>query len=382
MIYKDFQGLRLPALGMGAMRLPVIGGDDAKIDEAAAAEIVAYAMANGVNYFDTGWFYHGWTSETVLGRILDHYSRDSYYLTTKFPGNTLDNLNKVEEIFQRQLEKTGKDYFDFYLLHNVYELNAEAYLDPKYGLLDFLLRQKEAGRIRHLGFSTHGSPETIARFLDGCGQHMEFGQIQLNWLDWSLQNAEAKVKLLRERGLPIWVMEPLRGGKLLQLPERDVEKLRALRPEESLPGWGFRFLQSIPGITMVLSGFSTLAQAQENIRTFSEEKPLSPAEWEAILSIAGSLRERALVPCTACRYCTAHCPQGLDIPRLLELYNDKLLGGVFAAMGLRAIPESHHPKACIGCQACESFCPQQIPIAEAMSKFAQLKILDVTKKQK
>ena len=212
MVYREFQDLQLSALGMGAMRLPVIDGNDAQIDKEATAEMVAYAMKHGINYYDTAWGYHAGNSETVMGEALSRYPRESFYLATKFPGYDLSNMDKVESIFEAQLEKCGVDYFDFYLFHNVCEMNIDAYLDEKYGIFDYLMEQKKKGRIRHLGFSAHGSYDIMKRFLDAYGKHMEFCQIQLNYLDWSFQNARAKVDLLKEHHIPVWVMEPLRGG--------------------------------------------------------------------------------------------------------------------------------------------------------------------------
>ena len=212
MLYHEFQGLELSALGMGAMRLPVIDGDDARVDENAVKEMVAYAIEHGVNYFDTAWGYHNGQSELALGRALAAYPRDSFYLADKFPGYDLSNMDKVEEIFEAQLEKCGVDYFDFYLFHNVCELNIDAYLDRSHRIYAYLTEQKKNGRIRHLGFSAHGSCEVIRRFLDAYGDAMEFAQIQLNYLDWDSQGAKDKVELLTAHGLPVWVMEPLRGG--------------------------------------------------------------------------------------------------------------------------------------------------------------------------
>ena len=262
MIYRDFQDLKLSALGMGAMRLPVMAGDDSAIDEAATAEMVAYAMERGINYFDTAWGYHGGHSEEVMGRVLSRYPRESFYLATKFPGYDLSNMDQVEAIFEKQLKKCGVEYFDFYLFHNVCEMNIDAYLDEKYGIYPYLMKQKKAGRIRHLGFSAHGSYEVMKRFLEAYGSEMEFCQIQLNYLDWSFQGAEAKVELLRSYDIPVWVMEPLRGGRLAALPEETMEKLRTFRPEEKAPAWAFRFLQSVPGVTMILSGMSDFQQLQ------------------------------------------------------------------------------------------------------------------------
>ena len=373
MIYKNFQNHKLSAIGLGAMRLPVIGGDDSKIDETAAEKMVDYAMEHGINYYDTAWGYHGGQSELVIGRALKRYPRESYYLATKFPGYDLSNMDKVEEIFEKQLKKCGVEYFDFYLFHNVCEMNIDAYLDDKYGIYRYLMKQKRTGRIRHLGFSAHGSYDVMKRFLEAYGEGMEFCQIQLNYLDWNFQDAKGKLELLAEHQLPVWVMEPLRGGKLAELSEEDAELLKNLRPDESVPAWAFRFLQSIPGVTMVLSGMSNSEQLRENIQTFEEEKPLNSKEMEKLLKIANNMVEKIALPCTACRYCVSHCPQGLDIPALLALYNEHCVtdGGFIAPMALSAIQEEKRPGACIGCRSCEAVCPQQIKVSEAMADFVR-----------
>ena len=373
MIYKQFQDLQLSALGMGAMRLPVIGGDDAKIDQLAVDRMVDVAMERGINYYDTAWGYHSGSSEIAIGRSLGRYPRERWYLATKFPGYDLSNMDQVKTVFERQLEKCGVDYFDFYLFHNVCEMNIEAYLDPKYGIFDYLTEQKRSGRIRHLGFSAHGSREVIERFLEAYGKGMEFCQLQMNYLDWSFQDVKNKAALLAEYQIPIWVMEPLRGGKLASLAEEDAAKLKALRPDETIPAWAFRFLQSIPGVTVTLSGMSNMQQLEENLSTFEAEHPLNQQEMETLLGIADSMVQKTSVPCTACRYCTSHCPQSLDIPMLLELYNEHCFtgGGFIAPMALMAVPKEKHPAACIGCRSCEAVCPQQIRISEALADFAQ-----------
>jgi predicted aldo/keto reductase-like oxidoreductase len=373
MIYKDFKGLKLSALGMGTMRLPVFDGDDAAIDEAAVVDMISYAMAHGVNYYDTAWGYHDGNSEIVTGKVLSAYPRDSFYLASKFPGYDLTNMDKVAEIFEKQLEKCCVSYFDFYLFHNVCEMNIDAYLDQKYGIYEYLMAQKEKGRIRHLGFSAHGSYAVMKRFLEAYGPQMEFCQIQLNYLDWAFQDAKAKVELLAEYDIPIWVMEPLRGGKLAKLSEADTATLRALRPDEDIPAWAFRFLQTVPNVTVILSGMSNSAQLQDNIRTFETERPLTDTEMHTLLGIADGMVKQIALPCTGCRYCTSHCPQGLDIPVLLELYNEHCFtgGGFLAPMALMAVPEERQPSACIGCKSCEAVCPQQIKISEAMADFTK-----------
>ncbi len=373
MIYRTFQDLKLSALGMGAMRLPVADGDDAVIDEAAAARMVDYAMAHGVNYYDTAWGYHDGNSELVMGRALARHPRDRFYLADKFPGYALANMDKVEEIFEAQLKKCGVEYFDFYLFHNVCEMNIDAYLDPKYGIYDYLMAQKKNGRIRHLGFSAHGSCEVMKRFLDAYGKDMEFCQIQLNYVDWTFQKAREKVELLDSWKIPAWVMEPLRGGSLAKLTDDEAARLRALRPEESVPPWAFRFLQSLPQVVVTLSGMSNEAQMAENIATFADDKPLSPAEMDTLLAVAAEKVRKIALPCTACHYCVSHCPQGLDIPNLLSLYNEHCFtgGGFLAPMALAAVPEDKQPTACVGCRSCEAVCPQQIKISEAMADFAR-----------
>lgn len=376
MIYKTFQNEKLSLLGMGAMRLPVIDGNDAVIDERTAQRMVDEAVSGGVNYFDTAWGYHDGQSELFMGKALKKYPRDSFYLATKFPGYDLSNFGKHEEIFAEQLKKCQVDYFDFYLCHNVCEMNIDAYLnEEKYHTVSFLKQQKAAGKIRHLGFSAHGSYETVKRFLEAYGADMEFCQLQINWLDWEFQNAKAKVELLKEYKIPVWVMEPLRGGKLANLSDAYAQKLRALRPEEEIPAWSFRFLQSIPEVTMVLSGMSNEAQMLDNIKTFAESKPLNAEEQEALLEIAKEMTSQTSVPCTACRYCTTHCPQGLNIPYLLELYNEHTFTKDFAfiaPMALQALPEDKRPSACLGCRSCERVCPQQIKISEILADFASM----------
>ena len=373
MIYRNFQDLKLSALGMGAMRLPVIDGDDARVDEAKTEEMIDYAMSQGINYYDTAWGYHNGNSELTVGRALQKYPRDSFFLADKFPGYDLSNMDKVEEIFEEQLKKCQVEYFDFYLFHNVCEMNIVAYLDPKYGIYDYLIAQKKAGRIRHLGFSAHGSYDVVKRFLDAYGRDMEFCQLQLNYLDWKFQGGKEKVELLKEWNIPVWVMEPLRGGRLAVLAEKDEAALKELRPDEKIPAWAFRFLQSVPSVTMVLSGMSSMEQLQENIRTYSEDKPLNEKEMETLLAIADGMLEKKILPCTACHYCVSHCPQELDIPELLALYNEHCFteGGFIAPMALSSYPKEKLPSACIGCGSCQAVCPQQIDIPEAMSDFAQ-----------
>ena len=373
MIYKEFKGLEISTLGMGCMRLPVIDGKDADIDEKQTFEMVDLAFSKGINYFDTAWGYHAGNSEKVLGKALSRYPRESFFLADKFPGYDLSNMPKVEEIFEKQLEKCGVSYFDFYFFHNVSELNIDAYLDPAFGIFDHLMKQKENGRIRHLGFSAHGGVDVIRRFLEAYGSSMEFCMIQLNWIDEIFQNAADKLDLLKEYGIPVWVMEPLRGGSLVRLSPEDEEKLRQLRPDESVKEWAFRYIQSIPEVVVTLSGMSSVDQMKENIAIFEEDRPLSAKELETLRVIAEEMIRGKILPCTACRYCTSYCPKGLDIPKLLALYNENKFtgGGFLAPLGITALPEDKRPQACIGCRKCEKVCPQTIMISEIMKDMAE-----------
>ncbi len=373
MIYRDFRDKKLSFLGMGCMRLPGGGYGNAFIDVEATEKMIAYAMEKGVNYFDTAWGYHAGESEKVIGKILNKYPRESYYIATKFPGYDLSNMDKVEEIFEEQLRKTGMEYFDFYMFHNVCEVNIDGYLNPEYGIFDYLLKQKKNGRIRHLGFSAHGDLNVMKRFLNEYGKNMEFCQIQLNWLDWSFQDAKGKMELLKEWNIPAWVMEPLRGGKLASLKKEFEAQLKALRPDEKIPAWSFRFLQGLEDVKMVLSGMSNFEQMADNIRTFEEIKPLNVAEEKALFEIADEMLKVKTLPCTACNYCTTHCPQELDIPKMISLYNEHCFsgGGFIPTMAVSALSEEKRPDACIGCQSCEAVCPQQIKISEMMSDFIE-----------
>ena len=368
MIYNDFKGKKLSALGMGCMRFPCIDGDNKQIDVDSTREMFAYAIENGINYFDTAWGYHHGQSEPVVGELLSAYPRESFYLASKFPGYDLNNMDKVEEIFERQLERCRVDYFDFYLFHCLSEKNIDAYLDEKFGIYDYLMKQKAAGRIKHLGFSAHASLHTMKRFLEAYGKDMEFCQLQINWLDWDFQNAKAKIELAASYGIPVWVMEPVRGGSLVKLDAEHEVRLKALRPDATIAEWAFRFLQSIDGMVVTLSGMSNFQQLKENIQTYTEAKPLSDTEMAALLEIAAEKIRKTAVPCTTCRYCTEHCPQNIEIPRIIEIYNGKMAeGDAINAESFKEVGEGRRPADCLGCRACEEVCPQGILISELMA---------------
>lgn len=389
MIRNDFLGDDVSRLGFGAMRLPVIDGDQANIDQAQLDAMIDAALAAGVNYFDTAYPYHGNLSEVALGRSLARHPRESFFLATKYPGHQIADSYDPAAIFEEQLEKCGVTHFDFYLLHNVYENSIDVYTDEGWGILDYFIEQKRLGRIRHLGFSSHGRPDNLAAFLDhGAQKHaalrerdpataalfagdnvLEFCQIQLNYLDWTLQRAAEKCALLEEAKLPLVVMEPLRGGKLAELQDEQLAPLRALRPDATPAEWSFRWLQSIANAKVILSGMSNLEQLEQNIATFAAPDPLTEAEDAALMSMAETLKGG--VPCTACRYCTDACPQRIDIPLMMATYNDLQFQSSFTvSMQMDAVPVGKRASDCIDCRACSRLCPQAIKIPTVLSELA------------
>ena len=371
MIYKKFQDLQLSALGLGTMRLPVVEGNNAYIDMVKSAQLVDYAIKNGVNYFDTAWGYHSGNSETAMGELLSNYPRESFYLATKFPGYDPQTIMRKEEVFETQLKKLKTDYFDFYLFHNLCDVNFDYYMDEekKYGLFEYLMQKKAEGKIRHLGFSVHANNDMTEKFLDKYGEYMEFCQIQLNWLDYSFQDAKGKLEMLKKRNIPVFVMEPVRGGRLVKLDQETEQRLRQIRPSASMPEWAFRYIQSFDEVCVTLSGMSNMAQLEENIKTFSEDKRTSNEENAVLYSIAKDMMKNT-VPCTECRYCTEYCPMQLDIPDLLDHYNELTFArGGFSVKSLEFIPEDKRPDKCIGCKSCENVCPQKIKISEVLATF-------------
>ena len=369
MIIKKFKDEDLSLLGFGTMRLPL--KEDGTVDEIQVERMVAYAMENGVNYFDTAYPYHDGESERIIGRILSKYPRESYFLADKFPGHQIFDDYTPERFFEEQLERCQVEYFDFYLLHNVYEKSINTYKDSNWKIVNYLLEQKKNGRIKHLGFSSHGSKEIMKEIIDYCQGELEFCLIQLNYLDWTLQGAREKYEMLTEMGIPVWVMEPVRGGKLARLSDEQEAFLKKLRPEESTPAWAFRFLQDLPNVHMVLSGMSAMEHMKDNVKTFEEYKPLSEEERQFLFDVAEGMKTS--VPCTSCQYCVAGCPKGLDIPMLISVYNElKFVPTVNASMRIEAMEEDKKPTACIACGKCSHMCPQGIHIPEIMKELPEL----------
>ena len=364
MIFSDFQDKKLSLLGFGAMRLPM---KDEQIDIELVEKMVRYGMDHGVNYFDTAYPYHSGMSERVMGKVLSQYPRESYFLADKFPGHMILDSYDPQALFEEQLRRCNVEYFDFYLLHNVYEESVERYLDPALGIMDYLKEQKRNGRIRHLGFSTHGRLDMMKDFLEKFGQDMEFCQIQLNYLDWTLQDAKAKYELLSQYNIPVWVMEPVRGGKLANFQD---PRLMVRRPDATTASWGFRFLQGLPNVKMILSGMSNMDHMTDNVATFEQRQPLSREETDLLFQLAEEMKNA--IPCTGCRYCCDGCPMELDIPAMMSICSDLRFAPVVnSVMMLEALPEEKKPSACVACGKCTQVCPQKIDIPAVMQELSR-----------
>ena len=365
MIYRKFKDLDISMLGFGLMRLPV--KEDKSVDEELTEKMVDYAIEHGVNYFDTAAVYHNGLSETVIGKILKKYPRDSFYLATKYPGHAVSEKYDPAETFEKQLRKCQVDHFDFYLLHNIYENSLKTYEDPQWGIIDYFVEQKKQGRIRFLGFSSHADLPTLKKIMDKYGDMMDFCQLQLNYFDWTVQKAKEKYDMAVEHGLPVIIMEPVRGGKLAKLPEEAVE---ALGGDRSAASYALRWCQSLDDVMVVLSGMSNMEQVVYNVATFDHMDPLTEDEAKVLEEVAEGMKSE--IPCTACRYCTASCPMELDIPDLLFKYNQiRADSGFTIKMQLDALPEDKLPSACMGCGACMEMCPQKIEIPVELAAFAE-----------
>ena len=367
MQYRKFRDQDISLLGMGCMRLPRLDPGAEKIDREATQRMVDYAMAHGINYFDTAYMYHRGESEKVIGPALSKYPRDSYKLVTKMPGWLCKNEEEVRRLFQKQLDRCGVDYFDFYLCHNLSEEFAPGYFNDY--LLPTLESLRAEGKIKYLGFSSHAGLPLLEKFINY--HNWDFAQIQLNYLDWEYQDARAQYELLTKHGLPVIVMEPVRGGRLADLCPEANALVDGLEPGRSRASWALRFAASCPNVLTVLSGMSDMEQLQDNIRTMETFTPLTEPQRETLFQAAKLLREKALVPCTGCRYCN-ECPQQIDIPGLIAIYNEYELGHSLFCLGdVNKYDEDKRPAACIACGQCTEHCPQKIDVPAVMQMLAK-----------
>jgi predicted aldo/keto reductase-like oxidoreductase len=302
--------------------------------------------------------------------LEEHACREEVSVATKLPQYMVRKLATADRYFDEELRRLRTDYIDYYLMHMVTDVQQWRNLCAL-GIEEWIAQKKASGAIRHIGFSFHGNTDLFLQMLDAYD--WDFCQIQYNYMDETTQAGRIGLQAAARKGIPVIIMEPLRGGKLAKLDPAYEAELKALRPEEEIPAWAFRFLQSIPSVTMILSGMSNEEQLEKNLVTFADEKKLNDAEMKALMSIADKMLSVGTVPCTACHYCVSHCPQGLDIPHLISLYNEHTYtgGGFIAPMALGALPEDKRPQACLGCRSCEQVCPQQIKISEVLAAFSE-----------
>ena len=368
MLYSFFDsiGKKISKLGFGLMRLPKLKETEDIIDREEAFRLIDLAFKNGVNYFDTAYFYHGGDSECFAKEALSRYPRESFYLATKLPGSYMrDNKITPEELFEGQLKKCGVEYFDFYLLHAVNRDIMTTF--EEYKSYEYLSEQKRLGRIKHLGFSYHGDLEFFLELIDKY--KWDFVQLQINYYDWDADNAKAYYKALEERNIPCIVMEPVRGGSLHKLND----EARAVFDElgdASYASYALRFVNDLPNVMVILSGMSTYEQVADNLKTFNEEKPLTDIEKSAIERANYLFRKNFAIPCTDCKYCVEHCPAGVSIPDCFSAYNEynKSRDTDDFRRGYVKIPTEKRADACIQCGACVSHCPQQIKIPDMLKK--------------
>ncbi|MBR1906479.1 MAG: aldo/keto reductase [Clostridiales bacterium] len=364
----------MPKIGFGLMRLPE---NDGVIDLDKVCKMADAYMAAGFNYFDTAYVYHGGNSEKIVKEaIVKRYPRDAFTVATKLPAWCIHSFEDRDKIFNEQLERCGVDFFDFYLLHSIEDgNNYDTY--EKYDCFNWGIKKREEGKIKHLGFSYHGTPELLVKVLDKHPE-IEFVQIQLNYADWDnkIVHSGELYNILAERNIPIIVMEPCKGGKLANHDDECQAILKSVRPDKSIASWAFRYVGSLPGVTTILSGMSTQEQLDDNMNTFKNFEPLSDEEKEAIEKVKEVMFRIELVGCTACRYCVDGCPMKIAIPDVISAVNTKRkfpddIRPNFFYNGLVERDGNGKASMCIGCGQCEGVCPQHLPIISIMKEAAE-----------
>lgn len=367
MNYKAFQNIKLSGLGMGNMRLPSTDpkNPSAPIDYSEAFKIIRRAYEAGINYFDTAYIYNNGESEKCLGEAMKIFPRDSFFIATKF---SIDSTPDYEAVFEEQLRRLQTDYIDFYLLHCLTDANVDKYLNS--GAIEYFLKQKEEGRIRYLGFSSHAGVETLRRFTSH--REWDFAQLQINYYDWNYSSAKEEYQILEERNIPIIVMEPVRGGRLADLTPEANAVLKAAHPDWSIASWALKFVKSLPQVQVILSGMSTMEQLEDNLATFADGEGLSGVDREILEKACEMFKSQIQVPCTACRYCCSECPMEINIPEYMKLYNAYKVDGPWALKDASKIESQGKPSDCIGCGACTGHCPQNIEVPKIMEELADL----------
>ena len=359
----------MPKIGFGLMRLPE---KDGAIDIEQVSQMADAYMEAGFNYFDTAYVYHGGNSEKVVKEaIVKRFPRESFTIATKLPAWFLHSPEDRDKVFEEQLDRCGVDYFDYYLLHSLEDgNNYDTY--EKYDCFNWGIKKREEGKIRHFGFSFHGTPELLVQVLDKHPE-IEFVQIQLNYADWDnkIVHSGELYEILRDRNIPMIIMEPAKGGKLANLDDECAEILKAIRPDKSIASWAFRYVGSLPGIATILSGMSTPEQMEDNINTFKDFEPLSEEELAAIDKVKEIMNRVELAGCTSCKYCVEGCPMGISIPDVISAVNTrrKFPGDMRPQFFYNGLVDRYsHASDCIACGQCEGVCPQHLPIIDLMKE--------------
>lgn len=371
MEYRKFKksNIDISLLGFGCMRLPILENNPAMIDDKNAFELIDYAIAQGVNYFDTAYMYHDGKSELFVSRALKKYPRESFYLADKIPLWSVKTIDDVEKIFNEQLEKCNVAYFDNYLMHAMSKGSFEKAI--RLGVYDRLKEYQKQGKIRNIGFSFHDTPDVLDWMLNTY--EWDFVQIQLNYLDWELQNAKKQYELVEAKGIPCIVMEPVRGGALATLCPEANEILKKHAPERSIASWAIRYAASFPNVLTVLSGMSDFTQVKDNIGSMSPFSPLSDSEKTVLNQALTAYKKSKTIPCTGCRYCM-DCPFGVDIPGVFSIINEySLTNNDFNFKeSVKNLAPENHPQNCTECGRCITLCPQSIEIPQQMKQAAEL----------
>lgn len=371
MEYRKYKSNEISLLGFGCMRLPILENNNNKIDEPAATKLIDLALKSGINYFDTAYTYHGDSSESFIGKALSKYPRESYFLTTKMPPFRVNSIEDVDRIFNEQLRNCNVDYFDFYLIHSLSTKNYD--LTKKYQIYEYLQEKKQQGKIKNLGFSFHDELPVLKQIVE---EHTwDFAQIQLNYIDYEMQNAKDQYEVLTNANIPIIVMEPVKGGILANLTEKAADVLKKSDQDASLASWAIRYAASFQNVLSVLSGMSNMPQLEDNIKTMQNFQPINAPEQKIIDEAVAEFRKAATIPCTACNYCMP-CPFGVDIPKVFAIYNHHKARENpqpwMIDLENRVLGENHLAHNCTNCKMCLPKCPQKIEIPSWMNKIKDL----------
>ena len=365
-VRRKFDNTTMPLIALGCMRLPM---RDGKIDMVELDKMVEYAMAHGANYFDTAYMYVDGKSENAIGEVLKKYPRESFILTDKNPAYLVNSPSDVHKLFNEQLKKCQVEYFDNYMVHNINKNTIRNYRDnDMYGEL---LKLKKEGKIKHLGFSFHGDPKMLREVIS---EHKwDFCQLQLNYLDWEVVNADELYQIADDAGVPVIVMEPLRGGVLCNLPEKAANHLKEKCPNDTQASFGLRWIAGKERVFTILSGMSNLQQLKENVDTFVNYREITPEEEKVGQELAHIIQSGGAISCTACRYCMEVCPRGINIPAIFGLYN--MYKGSTAAnaafmfvYNYNALKEEQRADKCIECGLCVKNCPQDLQIPKLLKE--------------